>query len=85
MALWPYSWRRRGSTQKEPGAWRPTLCLHCTAAKEELKRPAVGQIKSQEQLAAELTKYTTTIALLEEMLSHKEDKVEEWQHRAKEA
>uniref|UniRef100_A0A2K6D6L3 Ezrin n=1 Tax=Macaca nemestrina TaxID=9545 RepID=A0A2K6D6L3_MACNE len=54
-------------------------------AKEELERQAVDQIKSQEQLAAELAEYTAKIALLEEARRRKEDEVEEWQHRAKEA
>ncbi|XP_004701985.2 ezrin [Echinops telfairi] len=54
-------------------------------AKEELEKQAVDQIKSQEQLAAELAEYTAKIALLEEARRRKEDEVEEWQHRAKEA
>nr|KAF6341186.1 ezrin [Myotis myotis] len=54
-------------------------------AKEELERQTVDQIKSQEQLAAELAEYTAKIALLEEARRRKEDEVEEWQHRAKEA
>ncbi|KAM5228764.1 ezrin [Ctenodactylus gundi] len=54
-------------------------------AKEELERQAVDQIKSQEQLAAELAEYTAKIALLEEARRRKEDEVEQWQHRAKEA
>lgn len=54
-------------------------------AKEELERQAQDQIKSQEQLAAELAEYTAKIALLEEARRRKEDEVEEWQHRAKEA
>ena len=44
-----------------------------------------GSVKSQEQLAAELAEYTAKIALLEEALRRKEDEVEEWQHRAREA
>ncbi|XP_004416874.1 PREDICTED: ezrin isoform X2 [Odobenus rosmarus divergens] len=54
-------------------------------AKEELQRQAADQMKSQEQLAAELAEYTAKIALLEEARRRKEDEVEEWQHRAKEA
>lgn len=54
-------------------------------AKEELERQAVDQIKSQEQLATELAEYTAKIALLEEARRRKEDEVEEWQLRAKEA
>lgn len=54
-------------------------------AKEELERQTVDQIKSQEQLAAELAEYTAKIALLEEARRRKEDEVEQWQHRAKEA
>uniref|UniRef100_A0A6I8P2I0 Ezrin n=1 Tax=Ornithorhynchus anatinus TaxID=9258 RepID=A0A6I8P2I0_ORNAN len=54
-------------------------------AKEELERQAMDQIKSQEQLATELAEYTAKIAVLEEARRRKEDEVEEWQHRAKEA
>ncbi|KAL6091117.1 hypothetical protein STEG23_018045, partial [Scotinomys teguina] len=54
-------------------------------AKEELERQAQDQIKSQEQLAAELAEYTAKIVLLEEARRRKEDEVEEWQHLAKEA
>ncbi|KAH0519977.1 Ezrin [Microtus ochrogaster] len=54
-------------------------------AKEELERQAQDQIKSQEQLAAELAEYTAKIALLEEARRRKEDEVEQWQHRAREA
>nr|KAF6505028.1 ezrin [Rousettus aegyptiacus] len=54
-------------------------------SKEELEKQAVDQIKSQEQLAAELAEYTAKIALLEEARRRKEDEVEEWQHRAREA
>ncbi|CAO2628670.1 Ezr [Lemmus lemmus] len=50
-------------------------------AKEELERQAQDQIKSQEQLAAELAEYTAKIALLEEARRRKEDEVEQWQHR----
>ncbi|XP_049621306.1 ezrin isoform X2 [Suncus etruscus] len=59
--------------------------LAALRAKEELERQTVDQIKSQEQLAAELAEYTAKIALLEEARRRKEDEVEEWQHRAKEA
>uniref|UniRef100_A0A8C8SFS3 Ezrin n=1 Tax=Pelusios castaneus TaxID=367368 RepID=A0A8C8SFS3_9SAUR len=59
--------------------------LAALQAKEELERQAVDQIKSQEQLATELAEYTAKIALLEEARKRKENEVEEWQHRAKEA
>ncbi|EPY85248.1 Ezrin isoform 5-like protein, partial [Camelus ferus] len=54
-------------------------------AKEELERQAADQMKSQEQLATELAEYTAKIALLEEARRRKENEVEEWQLRAKEA
>ncbi|KAL1790945.1 ezrin isoform X2 [Sigmodon hispidus] len=54
-------------------------------AKEELERRAQDQIQSQEQLAAELAEYAAKIVLPEKARRHKEDEVEEWQHRAKEA
>ncbi|XP_067398592.1 ezrin isoform X1 [Emydura macquarii macquarii] len=59
--------------------------LAALQAKEELEKQAVDQIKSQEQLATELAEYTAKIALLEEARKRKENEVEEWQHRAKEA
>ena len=59
--------------------------LAALRAKEELEKQAADQIKSQEQLATELVEYTAKIALLEEARRHKENEVEEWQLRAKEA
>ncbi|KAK6489738.1 ezrin-like isoform X1 [Huso huso] len=54
-------------------------------AKEELARQAEDQMKSQEQLAAELAEYTAKIALLEESKKRKEEEADQWQHRAREA
>nr|XP_006625981.1 PREDICTED: ezrin isoform X2 [Lepisosteus oculatus] len=54
-------------------------------AKEELARQAEDQMKSQEQLAAELAEYTARISLLEEAKKRKEEEADTWQHRAKEA
>ncbi|MBN3315976.1 EZRI protein, partial [Atractosteus spatula] len=54
-------------------------------AKEELARQAEDQMKSQEQLAAELAEYTARISLLEEAKRRKEEEADTWQHRAKEA
>ncbi|MBN3305913.1 EZRI protein, partial [Amia calva] len=54
-------------------------------AKEELARQAEDQMKSQEQLAAELAEYTAKIALLEDAKKRKEEEADTWQHRAMEA
>ncbi|ROL46279.1 Ezrin [Anabarilius grahami] len=54
-------------------------------AKEELARQAQDQLKSQEQLAAELAEHTARIALLEEAKRRKEEEAVTWQHRAQEA
>uniref|UniRef100_A0A8D0G585 Ezrin n=1 Tax=Sphenodon punctatus TaxID=8508 RepID=A0A8D0G585_SPHPU len=59
--------------------------LSALQAKEELEKQAVDQMKSQEQLATELAEYTAKIALLEEARRRKENEVDEWQHRAREA
>uniref|UniRef100_A0A8C9EVQ9 Ezrin n=1 Tax=Pavo cristatus TaxID=9049 RepID=A0A8C9EVQ9_PAVCR len=59
--------------------------LAALQAKEELERQNIDQIKSQEHLAAELAEYTAKIALLEEARKRKENEVEEWQLRAREA
>ncbi|XDA80775.1 hypothetical protein R6Z07M_010715 [Ovis aries] len=59
--------------------------LAALRAKEELERQAADQIKSQEQLATELAEYTAKIAFLGEARRRKENQVEEWQLRAKEA
>ncbi|XP_026141238.1 radixin-like isoform X1 [Carassius auratus] len=53
-------------------------------AKEELARQAEDQMKTQEQLAADLAEYTAKIALLEEARRVKEEEANEWQNRAKE-
>lgn len=53
-------------------------------AKEELERQAEDQVKSQEQLAAELEEYTSRIAMLEEAKRAKEEEAERWQCRAQE-
>ncbi|XP_076129174.1 ezrin b [Alosa pseudoharengus] len=54
-------------------------------AKEELARQAEDQMKSQEQLAAELAEHTARIALLEEARKRKEDEASTWQQRAQNA
>ncbi|XP_020484160.2 ezrin b [Labrus bergylta] len=54
-------------------------------AKEELARHAEDQKKSQEQLAAELSEYTSKITQLEEAKRLKEAEADTWQLRAKEA
>eukprot|EP00070_Physeter_catodon_P043699 XP_028350593.1 ezrin isoform X3 [Physeter catodon] len=74
--------RKRAQEQAERLEAERLAALH---AKDELERQAADQIKSQEQLATELAEYTAKIALLEEARRRKEDEVEEWQLRAKEA
>ncbi|XP_074541456.1 ezrin b [Halichoeres trimaculatus] len=54
-------------------------------AKEELARQAEDQKKSQEQLAAELSEFTSKINQLEEAKRLKEAEADSWQLRAKEA
>ncbi|GAB1301496.1 Ezrin [Apodemus speciosus] len=81
----PSSWRRRGDEPRRRRNDSEADRVVALRAKEELERQAQDQIKSQEQLAAELAEYTAKIALLEEARRRKEDEVEEWQHRAKEA
>lgn len=54
-------------------------------AKEELARQAEDQMKSQEQLAAELAEHTARIALLEEARRRKEEEASTWQERAQNA
>ncbi|KAL2082533.1 hypothetical protein ACEWY4_022351 [Coilia grayii] len=54
-------------------------------AKEELARQAEDQMKSQEQLAAELAEHTARIALLEEARRRKEEEASTWQQRAQDA
>ncbi|XP_052010052.1 radixin-like isoform X2 [Xyrauchen texanus] len=53
-------------------------------AKEELTRKAEDQMKTQEQLAADLVEYTAKIVLLEEAKRVKEEEANEWQNKAKE-
>ncbi|XP_062324828.1 ezrin a [Osmerus eperlanus] len=53
-------------------------------AKEALARQAEDQLKSQEQLTAELAEYTTKILILEEAKRAKEEEADSWEHRAKE-
>ncbi|KAI4888931.1 hypothetical protein NFI96_025069 [Prochilodus magdalenae] len=53
-------------------------------AKEELARQAQDQLKSQEQLAAELAEHTARIVLLEEAKKRKEEEADNWQRRAQE-
>ncbi|KAG2467204.1 EZRI protein, partial [Polypterus senegalus] len=59
--------------------------LAAVRSKEELARQAEDQMKSQEQLAAELAEYTARISLLEDAKRRKEDEANEWQQRAREA
>ncbi|XP_038147816.1 ezrin b [Cyprinodon tularosa] len=54
-------------------------------AKEELARQAENQLKTQEQLAAELAEHSAKIALLEEARRRKEEEASTWQNRAREA
>eukprot|EP00069_Balaena_mysticetus_P021659 bmy_13766T0 len=74
--------RKRAQAESERLEAERLAALH---AKDELERQAADQIKSQEQLATELAEYTAKIALLEEARRRKEDEVETWQLRAKEA
>ncbi|XP_029348954.1 ezrin a isoform X1 [Echeneis naucrates] len=59
--------------------------MEAIIAKEELARQAEDQIKSQEQLAAELAEYTAKIVALEEAKRVKEEEAESWHDKAKEA
>uniref|UniRef100_A0A7N8WQG1 Ezrin a n=1 Tax=Mastacembelus armatus TaxID=205130 RepID=A0A7N8WQG1_9TELE len=52
--------------------------MEAIIAKEELARQAEDQIKTQEQLATELTEYSAKIALLEEAKRIKEEEAESW-------
>ncbi|KAI3367430.1 hypothetical protein L3Q82_026285 [Scortum barcoo] len=56
--------------------------MEAIIAKEELARQAEDQIKSQEQLAAELAEYSSKIALLEEAKRMKEEEAETWHSKA---
>ncbi|KAA0711411.1 Ezrin Cytovillin [Triplophysa tibetana] len=53
-------------------------------AKEEFARKAEDQMRTQEQLSADLAEYTARIVLLEEAKRVKEEEASEWQNRAKE-
>uniref|UniRef100_A0AAQ5X465 FERM domain-containing protein n=1 Tax=Amphiprion ocellaris TaxID=80972 RepID=A0AAQ5X465_AMPOC len=52
--------------------------MEAIIAKEELARQAEDQMKSQEQLAAELAEYSAKILLLEEAKRLKEEEAETW-------
>ncbi|KAM4542314.1 ezrin a [Odontesthes bonariensis] len=56
--------------------------MEAIIAKEELARQAEDQLKSQEQLAAELAGYTAIIAQLEESKREKEEEAESWHIKA---
>jgi len=58
--------------------------MEAIIAKEELARQAEDQIKSQEQLSAELAEYGAKISLLEEAKRIKEEEAESWCSKAKE-
>uniref|UniRef100_A0A671WU50 Ezrin a n=1 Tax=Sparus aurata TaxID=8175 RepID=A0A671WU50_SPAAU len=58
--------------------------MEAIIAKEELARQAEDQIKSQEQLAAELAEYSSKIAVLEEAKREKEEEAESWHNKARE-
>ncbi|XP_068436138.1 ezrin a isoform X1 [Clinocottus analis] len=58
--------------------------MEAIIAKEELVRQAEDQIKSQEQLAAELAEYGAKITLLEEIKRVKEEEAESWHSKARE-
>lgn len=51
-------------------------------AREAIAKQAADQLKTQEQLAAELAEFTARIALLEEAKKKKEEEAAEWQHKA---
>ncbi|XP_077474011.1 radixin-like [Stigmatopora argus] len=51
-------------------------------AKTTLAQQAADQMKTQEQLAAELAEFTAKISLLEEAKRKKEEDASEWQHKA---
>lgn len=51
-------------------------------AKAALAKQAADQMKTQEQLAAELGEFTAKIALLEDAKRKKEEEATEWQHKA---
>ncbi|KAM5227119.1 radixin isoform 3-T3 [Hipposideros larvatus] len=51
-------------------------------ARAAIAKQAADQLKTQEQLAAELAEFTAKIALLEEAKKKKEEEAAEWQHKA---
>uniref|UniRef100_A0A671EPD0 Radixin n=2 Tax=Rhinolophus ferrumequinum TaxID=59479 RepID=A0A671EPD0_RHIFE len=51
-------------------------------ARAAIAKQAADQLKTQEQLAAELAEFTARIALLEEAKKKKEEEAAEWQHKA---
>ncbi|KAM9355624.1 ezrin a [Pholidichthys leucotaenia] len=67
---------------EEEAARLETERMEAIMAKEELARQAEDQIKSQEQLAAELAEFTAKIALLEEAKKEKEEEAETWHTKA---
>ncbi|XP_043998799.1 ezrin a [Gambusia affinis] len=58
--------------------------MEAIIAKEELARQAEEQMKSQEQLAAELAQYTAKITELEEAKRAKEEEADTWHMKAEE-
>ncbi|XP_074516013.1 ezrin a [Sebastes fasciatus] len=58
--------------------------MEAIIAKEELARQAEDQIRSQEQLAAELAEYSAKISLLEEIKRVKEEEAETWHSKVME-
>ncbi|XP_076002851.1 ezrin a [Genypterus blacodes] len=69
---------------QEEAARLETERMEAIIAKEELVRQAEDQIKSQEQLAAELAEYSAKIFLLEEAKKVKEEEADTWQCKARE-
>ncbi|XP_034432782.1 ezrin a isoform X1 [Hippoglossus hippoglossus] len=58
--------------------------MEAIIAKEELVRQAEDQIKSQEQLTAELAEYSAKISLLEEAKRVKEEEADSWHNKVME-
>uniref|UniRef100_A0A674MKH0 Ezrin a n=1 Tax=Takifugu rubripes TaxID=31033 RepID=A0A674MKH0_TAKRU len=67
--------RRRA---EQEAARLETERMEAIIAKEELARQAEDQLRSQEQLAAELAEYSVKISLLEEAKRSKEEEAESW-------
>ncbi|KAM6917374.1 ezrin-like [Lycodopsis pacificus] len=63
---------------KQEAAWLEAERMKVIIAKEELVRQAEDQIKSQEQLSADLAEYSAKITLLEEIKRVKEEEAESW-------